>query len=564
MKYIFASYLIFSFYFTLGQFPSFKIGGLSRSLSNISSLDSQDTINKDINQELNIVFDLALDAKLNEKINFYSELRLGSSLEVFDTSASYINIRRILLFGKISKNIKFEVGDIDVKMTPFTLWNNEEEGVLVENDLFLKYREIQRYENFNIGNNWRRQGAKLNGVNNLFTKDTLKYHFFISREQASNEISTPDRFLYGETLSYKRPKFSLGAQHIDLFTFNKGIFQESNIHNHVFTFNSSYKDRNISANLELGQSSRTLLNSLDNSSWLNGQFLNLNLNYRYAKNSYLEVNYRRVTDDFSSPGAQTKRIDFSSSTHLFPSVNNTLSSRDILVSDIINDITFFRQNSIYNRTIDYDLDKFNPLLGLSQPYGRATPNRQGIDIDFFLKDSLNIFDCFAGSSFLTDLTGEGTNNLRTYFQLRFGAEFALYKLINSKRKINLQFGLKSDNILRTHPNELFVDNVKVNSNLLDAGAEIEILNKLFFLLAYKKLAVDGVDYLGVRDHNFRISSFDLFIVDSDQDILSLGFSYDFNKKTTFLINAQRIRFEDKINLASYSFNQIFALIQLKF
>jgi len=80
----------------------------------------------------------------------------------------------------------------------------------------------------------------------------------------------------------------------------------------------------------------------------------------------------------------------------------------------------------------------------------------------------------------------------------------------------------------------------------------------------KKLAVDGVDYLGVRDHNFRISSFDLFRVDSDQDILSLGFSYDFNKKTTFLINAQRIRFVDKLNLASYSFNQIFALIQLKF
>ena len=148
--------------------------------------------------------------------------------------------------------------------------------------------------------------------------------------------------------------------------------------------------------------------------------------------------------------------------------------------------------------------------------------------------------------------------------MRFGAEFALYKLINSKRKINLQFGLKSDNILRTHPNELFVDNVKVNSILLDAGAEIEILNKLFFLLAYKKLAVDGVDYLGVRDHNFRISSFDLFRVDSDQDILSLGFCYDFNKKTTFLINAQRIRFVDKLNLASYSFNQIFALIQLKF
>ena len=108
----------------MAQFPSFKIGGLSRSLSTTSALDSEDTINKDINQELNIIFDLAVNAELNEKVNFYSELRLGSSLEVFDTSASYIKIRRILLFGHVSKHVKFEVGDIDVKMSPFTLWNN--------------------------------------------------------------------------------------------------------------------------------------------------------------------------------------------------------------------------------------------------------------------------------------------------------------------------------------------------------------------------------------------------------------------------------------------------------
>ena len=66
----------------MAQFPSFKIGGLSRSLSTTSALDSEDTINKDINQELNIIFDLAVNAELNEKVNFYSELRLGSSLEV--------------------------------------------------------------------------------------------------------------------------------------------------------------------------------------------------------------------------------------------------------------------------------------------------------------------------------------------------------------------------------------------------------------------------------------------------------------------------------------------------
>ena len=48
---------------------------------------------------------------------------------------------------------------------------------------------------------------------------------------------------------------------------------------------------------------------------------------------------------------------------------------------------------------------------------------------------------------------------------------------------------------------------------------------------YKKLGVNGTDYLGVRNEDFSISSFELFDVDLEQDILSAGFSYYFNKKT---------------------------------
>ena len=551
----------------MAQFPSFKIGGLSRSLSTTSALDSEDTINKDINQELNIIFDLAVNAELNEKVNFYSELRLGSSLEVFDTSASYIKIRRILLFGHVSKHVKFEVGDIDVKMSPFTLWNNEEEGVISENNLFSTYREIQRYENFNVGNNWRRQGAKLNGTNKLSSKDSIYSQFFISREQASNEISIPDRFLYGESLDFVRPRFSIGVHHVDLFTFNRGIQQEFNLHNHVYSLHSTYKRDKIILSSEIGQSSRTLINSIINSviePWLNGQFLNLNLNYQYANNSYVELNYRRVTDDFSSPGSQTKRIDFSSSPNLFSTVNNNISPRDILISDLVNDITFFRQNSIYNRTIDYDLDQFNPLFGLTQPYGISTPNRQGFDLDFFYRDSLGIINFLVGSSYLTDLSGEGTENLRSYIQFRFNAKLSINKLINLNRQITIHAGLKSDRVNRSHPEELFVDNVNVNSVLLDAGTEVELFKKFNFLIAYKKLGVNGTDYLGVRNEDFSISSFELFDVDSKQEILSAGFSYDFNKKTTFLINFQRIGYDNMSDLNSFSFNQFFALLQLRF
>ena len=142
------------------------------------------------------------------------------------------------------------------------------------------------------------------------------------------------------------------------------------------------------AKIELGQSSRTMTQS-ENDLWLNGQFLHLNLNYPILKNWSIELGYRSVSDDFSSPGAQTKRINYTQAANLFSTVNNSASQRELLLADVISDITLFRQNSIYNRTIDYDLDAYNPLFGLSEPYGVSTPNRQGFDLNTVFFDFKN-------------------------------------------------------------------------------------------------------------------------------------------------------------------------------
>ena len=96
MRIILTYTFIFSILTIFGQYPKFEIGGLSRALADNSFLDQMDTVNNDVKQDFNLVFDLAINGELNEFINFYSELRLGNSLEVFDTSSSYINLRRIL------------------------------------------------------------------------------------------------------------------------------------------------------------------------------------------------------------------------------------------------------------------------------------------------------------------------------------------------------------------------------------------------------------------------------------------------------------------------------------
>ena len=218
MRIILTYTFIFSILTIFGQYPKFEIGGLSRALADNSFLDEMDTVNNDVKQDFNLVFDLAINGELNEFINFYSELRLGNSLEVFDTSSSYINLRRILIYGKLSKNTSFEIGDIDLKMTPFTLWNSQEEGIVNENRLANNFRDIQRYENFNNGNFWRRQGLVIKGNKSVFKDDTISFKIFGTRELASNEISTPDVFLYGSEIKYQSNIISLGLNHIDLFS----------------------------------------------------------------------------------------------------------------------------------------------------------------------------------------------------------------------------------------------------------------------------------------------------------------------------------------------------------
>ena len=564
MRIILTYTFIFSILTIFGQYPKFEIGGLSRSLADNSFLDEMDTVNNDVKQDFNLVFDLAINGELNEFINFYSELRLGNSLEVFDTSSSYINLRRILIYGKLSKNTSFEIGDIDLKMTPFTLWNSQEEGIVNENRLANNFREIQRYENFNNGNFWRRQGLVIKGNKSVFKDDTIFYKTFATRELSSNEISTPDVFLYGSEIKYQSKIISFGFNHIDLFSNYKGINYDTNLNNHVFSTNFDLNFKKIKLHSEFGFSSLTnTMNNID-SKWIKGEFLNVGFNFDISDNLSFSTSFRSVSEDFSSPGSQSKRINYSLAPSMFAQTNNNTISRDISLSDIIYGVDFMRSNSIYNRTIDYGLDNFNPIFGVIEPYGLATPNRRGVSSDLTFSDSLKIIMVNANFSFLTDLVGEGINTKRNYSNYSIAFDFSLNKLLGFDKQFVLNGGYSNSSSKRDHPIDLNVQNVNLKCNIIDLGLELEILKNLSVLSSYKRLFSNGLDYLPIRSSDFTIESYNAFQCDLVHEINSFGLAYDFNKKSSVLINYQILNFSDKILNNSFSINQFFVLVQIKF
>ena len=562
---IFLTYIIlFSTLCVFAQYPKFEIGGLSRALADNSFLDHNDTVNSDANQDFNLVFDLAVKGELNKFINFYSELRLGNSLEVFDTSSSYLNLRRILIYGDLNKNMSFEIGDIDLKMTPFTLWNFQEEGIVNENRLANNFREIQRYENFNNGNFWRRQGLVINGFKPIFKSDSIKYKTFGTREVASNEISTPDVFLYGTEIKYQSNIFSFGFNHIDLFSNYKGINYDTNLNNHVISSNFDLYFKKLKIHSEFGFS--RLTNTLDNfdSDWINGEFINIGFNINFSNYLSFSSSFRSVSEDFSSPGSQSKRINYSMAPFMFPQTNNNTNSRDISLADIIYDVDFIRSNSFYNRNIDYNLDTFNPIFGVMDPYGLATPNRRGVTSNLTFSDSLKIININAQFSFLNDLVGEGINTKRNYTNYSIAFDLSLDNWLSLDNQFLLSVGYSNSTSKREHPQDMNVPNIDLSCNIFDLGLEFEIFNNLSILSSYKRLFSEGLEYLPIRNNDFTIESYNAFKCDLVHEINSFGIGYDFNEKSSVLLNYQILNFSDKLLDNSFSINQFFVLVQIQF
>src|SRR6185437_3065995 len=105
------------------------------------------------------IFDLGVNAQPNETLRASAIFRIKNVFGGFYGDGSFITFRQLRLDGIISKVVKYEIGDIDLGLTPYTLYNFDESYHDYEADVFAIRRSVVHYENFNFGNKWRLQGA---------------------------------------------------------------------------------------------------------------------------------------------------------------------------------------------------------------------------------------------------------------------------------------------------------------------------------------------------------------------------------------------------------------------
>lgn len=475
---------------------------------------------------------LKASAILRSRMEFGGFFGDGASLEF-----RQFNISGVV--GKGNKGLKYEMGDMDLEMSPFTLFNHYETYHQFESDIFEQRREIISYENFNFGNKWRLQGVKLNG-NLLFDRiiQRADLKVFGTRQINSINFEDADRYLFGTTLSIeqsKNLKINLNATHYTDATSTVKT-PTNQYQNTVLTGALNYEGRKkskaITANLEAGLSSFSYSDvGIDQSNDLSDVFSHLEITGKLdSLNLAITAGYRYVGFDFLSSGAQTRRtLDYGVPT-IFGSIREETAFRNPVLFDR------YSQLGIYNQELSPTLMAYNPRYNLASPYGLATPNRTGFSVGIHDLGHQKWWHYQLDLDVLTEVVGEGTTNRRNFVSFTGGTELKINELLKTKRALSLNLGIRNETSNRDD------DLVNFSVMALDAGVDIEILKKLFVQVGLKTITSSGNEFLGLRNEFNEITSYQAFNEtegnsDIQEQILSTGLRFNFGQYSTFLFNA---------------------------
>ncbi len=145
------------------QGENIKFGAYGRAFQQTSRLDKRDTLNPDLTSQGQVLMDLGIKINPDKKTEIQSILRLKSNLGGFYGAGNVAELRQLYIKGIIGDFLSYQVGDIYLKMTPYTMYNNGSELSVSEASVFKDLRnDFVYYENRNKGNSWWQQGAHTN------------------------------------------------------------------------------------------------------------------------------------------------------------------------------------------------------------------------------------------------------------------------------------------------------------------------------------------------------------------------------------------------------------------
>ena len=541
------------------------VGG-ARSLITNNEIGVQDSIADTATVKKNTggyaLLDLGVNIKPNKNTEILGMFRIRNGFGGFWGSGVTFSVRQLYLKGVISDVVRYQLGDINLKQTPFTLYNHNADRIDSLPAVFNMQQQVVQYEKFFQKNTWRQQGASVDfGLKFAKYIHELDVSGYITRLQATDFGSVPDRLMGGGTVTLAQSKH-LKAGFNGFYVFDlKGTTPDTNYYqNSVQTLNLAYandvKNLHFEVKGEAGRGSVSTTKDREASS-LNDYFI-----HAYAKIGLIKQNltftggYLDVGADFRSIGAQSKNVNYAGTPNFYNRYGNAQQNRPLGLFD------FISNDNLYNSGVSTNLAPINAVYNNVLPFGIATFNRAGAfgKINYHSPKGINIS---AEHYSLSEIRGQGTFQLKNFTQNKIVSEFDFNKMGEFKRIIKLQAGANYQTTDRKSGFE--GENVNLTSLQYNLGFELELLPKIDLLTGFIATRAQGNDFVADRNEFTTIVNLTNQNYDLSQQVIAGGLRCRFSQKVYLTAMYQAVKYEDALKTnPNYGFNQFALLYNMLF
>ncbi len=551
-----------------------KFGAYGRALQQNTTLGDDDTLNADNVSKGHVLVDLGININPEKRTEVQAIIRMRSDIGGFYAAGSALQLRQLYIKGLVGKYIGYQVGDLYLQMSPYTFYNNNAEGTINEGRIFADFRrDYTNYENLsNKGNYWWQQGATTNF--SLAFKDSwidsARVDGFFVRNRPDGALFTSPAALFhagGRFTLSSTEKMKLIGNYVNLFEIGKTAKTDSAISNPVMSLQLDYtlwnKEQTALRLIGEGGYSQMIFKNYVDLPTKDGAFAEgaLKLHLKPA-NLLFTAGYSYVDPQFYSSAAQSKRVNFANTPATFPIYGNDPLNPNFRTASLFD---LVKDTAVYNQRIVSHLMAYDPTLNNAQAYGKATPNRQGVNVDVQYKDSAQKIMANVNAAYLTEVIGEGSSQKRNFLVLKAGADFHIHKFINWKKRLIVTTGFRYENTKRAGDS---LESVNLNSNLIDLGLEVEVLSKLDVLLGTKLLTASGNEFIAIRNQFNDVINFsnaNTANININQSLIAAGLRYRFSANTYLTVQDHLFAYKDANNdLRNYSFNQFLIMFNMSF
>ncbi|NEN22701.1 hypothetical protein G3O08_04175 [Cryomorpha ignava] len=519
------------------------------------------------------LLDLKINATPNDKTEVQTILRLRNEFGGFFGSGMTIEVRELWARGVIANRVKYRVGDMDMKLSKYTLYNYDEEGHVNQPAAFMPQKEIIYYEQFYGTDNTRRlQGANLNfGLQFTDVIRDMEFTGFIARVRGTDFFTIPSRFVSGGELQFStyslndslKTKADFGFYLAHTFDDLKSGEANTGIRNTVATFNWDLKiwDLKNTALHFMGETGQSWLVSKNDSVDFyssDDSFLDLGASLHLKPQKvHVDASFLDVGPEFFSIGAQSKRIEYDATKKYYNRAGEAQDQRSPTLFDIT------RDPAIYTFQLSDKLMPYDPRFSNTFPYGRATPNRRGITVGADYGKNTDKLEARLDAAIMSEIRGQGTTELKNFTLLKAAATIHIDKYIDWEKNLRFTLGYQYE---LTDRGGLDVEKVNLSSNLLELGIEAEIFTDFEVLLGAKLLQAEGSDYIPRIDNFNIVSDFPgRSIIDDTETLLAGGVRYNFKEGIYITLQYHAFSSDNNLNSQqSYNLNQIFVLYTMNF